>query len=100
MPCYGLAEATLAVTFDQEGKGVRTLPAPAGSRRRVRHGRGGERRPADPGHRVKIVAPDGRRLGEDAVGEVCINGPGVFAGYYRDDEATAESLDRRLVSHR
>ena len=92
LPCYGLAEATLAVTFDQEGKGVRTLPAPEGTDagfamtevvsvgRPIRD------------TRLKIVAPDGRELGGDAVGEVCINGPGIFAGYYRDEEATAESL--------
>ena len=42
--------------------------------------------------RLKIVAPDGRELSDDAVGEVCINGPGLFAGYYRDEDATAESL--------
>ncbi len=32
-PCYGLAEATLALTFDQEGRGARTLPLPATRRR-------------------------------------------------------------------
>ncbi len=42
--------------------------------------------------KLRIAAPDGRVLGSDAVGEVCINGPGVFAGYYHDEEATAESL--------
>lgn len=31
MPCYGLAEATLAVTFDQRGRGARTRPLPAGA---------------------------------------------------------------------
>jgi fatty-acyl-CoA synthase len=92
LPCYGLAEATLAVTFDQEGKGIRTLPAPASTDsgfamaevvslgRPVRD------------TLLRIVSPDGRALAEDAVGEVCIQGPGVFAGYYRDREATAESL--------
>ena len=92
LPCYGLAEATLAVTFDGQGKGVRTLPAPAATDagfamtevvsvgRPIRD------------TRLKIVAPDGRELGSDAVGEVCIEGPGVFAGYYLDKEATAESL--------
>jgi len=92
LPCYGLAEATLAVTFDEEGKGVRTLPAPAAT---------------DAGYamtevvsvgrpirdtQLKIVAPDGRELSSDDVGEVCIDGPGVFAGYYRDEKATADSL--------
>jgi fatty-acyl-CoA synthase len=92
VPCYGLAEATLAVTFDVRGEGVRTLPAPAG---------------ADAGFRltdvvstgspidsteVEIRGADGRRLAEDAVGEVTIRGPGIFDGYYRDEEATAAAL--------
>ena len=42
--------------------------------------------------KLKIVAPDGRELSSDDVGEVWIDGPGIFAGYYRDEEATAESL--------
>jgi acyl-CoA synthetase (AMP-forming)/AMP-acid ligase II len=91
-PCYGLAEATLAVTFDTKGEGVRTLPAPAETDagfsmaevvsvgRPIRD------------TRVRIVAPDGRALQEDSVGEVCVNGPGVFAGYYLDDDATSENL--------
>ena len=33
-PCYGLAEATLAVTFDCAGEGVRTAPVPDERRRR------------------------------------------------------------------
>ena len=91
-PCYGLAEATLAVTFDIEGRGVRTLPAPSG---------------ADAGFRlaevvstgrpirdtaVRIVAPDRTRLAEDAIGEVEISGPGILQGYYNDPEATAATL--------
>jgi acyl-CoA synthetase (AMP-forming)/AMP-acid ligase II len=91
-PCYGLAEATLAVTFDGEGLGVRTLPAPAGTD--VGFGMSEVVSVGRPirDTRVDIVAPDGRDLGEDAVGEVCISGPGVFAGYYHDAVATAESL--------
>jgi fatty-acyl-CoA synthase len=92
LPCYGLAEATLGVTFDDHGTGVRTLPAPPGT---------------DSGYSLtdvvclgrpvrdtslRIGAPDGRDLPDGAVGEVCIQGPGVFAGYYGDPEATAESL--------
>ena len=92
VPSYGLAEATLIVSFDDRGQGVRTLPAPSGTDagfamtevvsvgRPIRD------------TRLKIVAPDGRELSDDAVGEVCINGPGLFVGYYRDEDATAESL--------
>ncbi|HSL18741.1 MAG TPA: fatty acyl-AMP ligase [Methylomirabilota bacterium] len=92
LPCYGLAEATLAVTFDDRGRGVRTLPAPPA---------------ADAGFaltevvcvgrpvrdtRLRIAAPDGRELAAGAVGEVCVAGPGVFAGYHGDPEATRDSL--------
>lgn len=92
MPCYGLAEATLAVTFDVRGEGVRTLPAPAETdigfqlSDVVSNGS-----PID-ATEVVIRAPDGRHLEEDRIGEVCISGPGIFQGYYRDEEATAASL--------
>ncbi len=92
-PCYGLAEATLVVAIDQAGRGPRTRPVPAG--------------PADSGFelrevfclgepvidtRIRITAPDGTVLPQGAVGEVRIQGPSVFSGYYNDPEATAETL--------
>ncbi len=92
MPCYGLAEATLAVTFDQRGQGVRTLPLPSGA------GEGfGMSEVVSNGlpildTRVEIRSPDGRACAEDTIGEVCIHGPGVFRGYFNDEQATAASL--------
>jgi len=91
-PCYGLAEATLAVTFDLKGEGVRTRPAPVG---------------ADAGFamsdvvstgspvrdtRVRIAAPDLSDRADGEIGEVLISGPGLFSGYYNDAEATAECM--------
>lgn len=89
-PCYGLAEGTLAVTFDCRGEGVRSLPRPAAT-----DDGGGEvvsvgEPVADT--ELAIVAPDESRLASGKVGEVWVKGPGVFAGYYADPEATAETL--------
>ncbi len=91
-PCYGLAEATLAVTFDTRGQGVRTIPNPDGTdtgfglTQIVSNGE-----PID-STQIIIQAPDGRPLPEGSPGQVCIKGPGIFQGYYLDEEATAESL--------
>jgi acyl-CoA synthetase (AMP-forming)/AMP-acid ligase II len=91
-PCYGLAEATLAVTFDVEGQGARTRPRPEGagdgigSSEVVSVGR------PIAGTKILIAAPDGSRRPDGEVGEVRVQGPGVFAGYYRDEAATAENL--------
>ena len=91
-PCYGLAEGTLAVTFDLRGQGVRTLPAPAG----VDEGFGMTHVVSN-GEPIRdteavIRAMDGTSLSEGSIGEVCIKGPGVFLGYYNDPEATRATL--------
>jgi len=93
LPCYGLAEATLSVTFDEEGKGLRTLPAPAAADQGFAMAEVASLGRPIRDTELRIVAPDGRELTGDAIGEVCIKGPGIFAGYYLDDEATAQSMD-------
>jgi acyl-CoA synthetase (AMP-forming)/AMP-acid ligase II len=92
-PCYGLAEATLAVTFDCAGLGVRTAAVPEESR--------GAGEPAEvvsvgvpvPDTEVRVTAADGTAIAESRVGEVRVRGPGVFDGYWGEDVATRESLD-------
>lgn len=96
-PCYGLAEATLAVTFDQQGEGLRTLPRPQGAGEAAGGTEVGGSEVACLGRpvadtEIRILAPDGSERPEGRVGEVRVRGPGIFTGYYNDPEGTAEGL--------
>ncbi len=102
LPSYGLAEATLAVTFAMRGEGVRLDVVGRGrmlevERRAVRVE--GPRRPGTtrsfvvcgrpmPGYAVEIRDAQGRPLRERMIGRVCISGPSLMSGYYRNDLAT------------
>src|SRR5205807_630015 len=94
-PAFGMAEATLAVTFPAPGRGLRTDPierrvletdayaAPAdpggeGTRHLVLLGR------PVPGLEIRIVDPvSGHVRDEREVGELEIRGSSVTSGYYR-----------------
>jgi fatty-acyl-CoA synthase len=103
-PVFGMAEATLAITFPEPGLGMavdhvdRTalehdryaaaMPATSeGSRRLALLGR------ALRGFDLRVVEPEsGRALGEREVGELEIRGPSVTPGYYRNEVATAAAF--------
>jgi len=86
-PCYGLAEATLAVAIWPRGVPLRLDP----SGRFLSVGR------PCPGVSVRIMEPLDEH-GRDVVlapgveGEVCVKSPGVMKGYYNNPEATAKVL--------
>lgn len=42
---------------------------------------------------AKVVRPDGTEAGVDEPGELCLRGPIVFGGYFRDPAATAKAID-------
>ena len=44
------------------------------------------------GWSIKIVDPAGNEVPQGAVGELCLQGPGVMTCYYRDPAATADTL--------
>jgi fatty-acyl-CoA synthase len=99
LPSYGMAEATLAVTFVPLGVGLRTdavdpkaltervaTPAAEGGSELVDCGR------AFPDHEIAIVDDTGKRLGERKVGQIITRGPSVTAGYFEEAELTAASF--------
>ncbi|MDJ0846993.1 MAG: AMP-binding protein [Myxococcota bacterium] len=91
-PCYGMAEATLAVTLDRAGEGPRTRPLPKGADAGLGLSELVSTGPPLPDTELRIAAPDGSALPDGEVGEVQVRGGGVFLGYHGDAEATAETL--------
>src|SRR5262249_27744034 len=96
LPVYGLAEASLAVTFSRPGKLLRyevvDRTALADGRVVPTTGRGsialvGVGAPV-PGHEVKVVDDHGMPLADREVGHIVVRGPSVMWGYYRDTKAT------------
>jgi fatty-acyl-CoA synthase len=104
VPSYGLAEATLAVTFSRLGRGVCVDwvdcgPAFERGRKALamvpRSGAGSARiRPFAicgypmPGYRIEVRNDAGRALPERTVGRGCLQGPSLMTGYFRDLQAT------------
>jgi len=100
MPVYGLAEATVALSFSPLGRPPRVdsvarepfetegraAPAAASERSPLRFVSVG--RPL-PGHQVRIVDEEGREQLERVEGSLLFRGPSTMQGYYRNPEANA-----------
>jgi len=96
-PVYGLAEASLAVTFAPPAKppgAVSVDPARLAATGKVVDG---ARRIVSvgtpvPGSEVEVRGARGESLPEREVGRIFTRGPSVMAGYFGQDEATAGAL--------
>jgi fatty-acyl-CoA synthase len=100
VPSYGMAEATLAVTFAPLGDGLHVdeVDGPALS--------AGDATPSSradsqeivdcgvafPGHEVAVVDEAGARVAERRVGQIVFRGPSVTEGYFEEPELTAAAL--------
>jgi fatty-acyl-CoA synthase len=102
-PCYGLAEATLAVSFHPLGTGLqvdRLARQPLAERGEVRLAGASDRSPIDvvscgevvAGTRIRIVDDAGADLSEGQAGHVQVRGPGVMKGYFALPDETAAVL--------
>jgi len=97
LPCYGMAEATLAISFiglDEPLKVDRIDSERYHSDKKAAPGKGLEVVNCGrviPGHEVSIQDEDGRLLPERSVGEICVRGPSITKGYWDSPEATREA---------
>ncbi len=103
LPCYGLAEASLAVSFSEVGGGVEVMKVDTealadrgvavrvetDSRKSNEFVNCGK---ALPGHEVIVVDGNGDRLPDLRVGRVLLKGPSIMSGYINDEEATGRVM--------
>jgi acyl carrier protein len=102
VPCYGLAESAVALTFpainrppridsinrdtfSREGRAMPSASARAGAKSVLRFVANG--RPL-PGHEVRVLDDQGQDAGERVQGRILFRGPSRTAGYYRNPEAS------------
>jgi acyl-CoA synthetase (AMP-forming)/AMP-acid ligase II len=76
---YGLTETVGSVTFTEVGANLDIMAETVGK--------------PDPHYEMRVVAPDGRVLGDDEEGELQVRGAFLMPGYYRRPEATAAAID-------
>jgi fatty-acyl-CoA synthase len=106
LPCYGMAESTLAISFIDLKAALSTDVVATESYQKQRRaesvavGQLAEGRAQEfvscgkpfPGHEVAIFDDEGQRLSERSIGEIQLRGPSVAKGYFRDADATERTF--------
>ncbi len=101
VPSYGMAEATLALTFAPLGEGLRSDSVDVDRMERDGHvtpGAGGRTRAFVrcgailEGHELEVRDGTGAPLPERRVGRIFVRGPSLMQGYFGEPEASARVL--------
>ena len=101
MPCYGMAEATLAMSFEPltEPLFTTTIDRDAYENEdKVKPANGGAALElvscgrTFPGHAIGIMGPGDALVEDGKVGEIVFRGPSVTAGYFKNDAASQETI--------
>jgi fatty-acyl-CoA synthase len=106
LPAYGMAEATLAISFIGGDETLTTdiidtaayqaeRKATVAKPESLKEGKAQEFVScgrAFPGHEIGIFSDDGKKLGERKIGEIWVKGPSIAKGYYENPEATEKSF--------
>jgi fatty-acyl-CoA synthase len=103
MPCYGMAEATLAISFDRLDRPPRVLHIDRDAYEQHSTARLAWSGASDalevvscgrtfPEHQVRVVSADGARLPDGRVGEIVFGGPSVSRGYFEDAQETRAAI--------
>ncbi len=107
LPSYGMAEATLAVSFTRTDELLRTdtiavdrmksdrLAVPVDAKKNPSNARSFVvcGRPI-PGHEMVVRDENGVALPERRIGQIFIKGPSLMAGYYNRSEDTASTIGK------
>ncbi len=103
VPSYGMAEATLAITFTELRQGLRTDTVDAKALEKGEATPSTPQTPLDaaseivncgrcfPGHDLAIIDAAGHRLGDRQVGQIVARGPSIAKGYFREPQLTVET---------
>jgi fatty-acyl-CoA synthase len=105
LPCYGMAECSLAVSFSPLSEGIKLDHVDARrlaeNQKAVRVALNGSKvrtfvncGPALPGYDAEVRDRDGNVLPERQVGTLYVKGPSVMSGYFGEEELTREVLSR------
>ncbi len=103
LPCYGMAECSLAVSFAPLNQGLKVdrvdaerlalegeaIPAPDGDTRTNEFVDCGT---LLPGFEMRILDENGREVPERRIGTIHLRGPSVMSGYFDDPASSAEVL--------